>query len=100
PVAPLVQDPFEHGRDQRHDGRLAVIDGPVDAPGVEVGVNVDGDPVDHGPEEDGEAAYVKERQACQPAVTRVQSEIECGSDGAVPVVAEGDPGALGAAGRP
>ena len=102
-VDPGLQQPRElrrHHRDQGHPVALERARDPVD---VEAVVDDRGGPVDDAAHDDREPADVEQRQAAEPAVGRLDAEVEGGADRAPEMVPVGEPdrarGARGAAGQ-
>ena len=94
-----VEQADELGRDQRDDGRLAVLERGRDPVEVEAGVDHGPGPVDRGPEQDRQSADVVERQAAEPAVVPLDPEVEGAPERAPEVVARGQQDRLRRAGR-
>ena len=90
-----LQHPGQHDTHHRHQGGPFVVDGVVDRLHIKAGVEEDGDPVDHRPEEDGEAPHVEEGQHGQPPIAGHEPQVEGRGQRVPAVVAIGEPGPLG-----
>ena len=71
----------------------------IDQNGIEAHVDDCGHAVDDTAQQDRQPPDVEERQAGQPAVVGVQAKVQRRGDRAPPVIAAGQDGALGPAGR-
>ena len=67
---------MQHYSDQRDNGYVILHYAEINRRRVKFFVNHHADPVDDAPHQDGEAAYMVERQAGKPAIIEAVSEIE------------------------
>ena len=84
--------------DEREDADPVVGEGGGDPVGVEAVVDHRGGAVDHRAHHDPEPGYVAERQAAEPAVGRVDADVEGRADRAPEEVAVGEPDGVRGAG--